>query len=126
LEDFAGRIAVDYERFEQNLNIDALDVKSNYRRQGLAKQLFQKILEKHPDVVSVSSVLTNLNVAAYKAHKAELVRGRHDFEFTYEDDIETVKKTPAYRIRASFGFTKILKYSRTKTSITLVVGREDQ
>lgn len=82
------------------LKIIHAGVKEKYRRNGVSEALLAKILKEHPEIVSVDAhtlVDTNEQVMLKALSQGLSCK-------------EALKATPAYRMRARFGFTEITNY----------------
>lgn len=91
------------------LAIDDLAVKEEYRRKGVSEALFAKVLREHPEIEEIrSDALVQTNE---KAIQKELKRGG--------SCRDAIKATPAYRMRARFGFTELVSFECEDGSFTV-------
>lgn len=79
------------------LKIIHVDVANAIKDQRVSTYLLARALAEYPDVNVIKSMLSDENFKAYR----EAPKG---------SDEEALKSTPAYRIRARFGFTEIKNF----------------
>ncbi len=88
-----------------SLYIERLDVEAGAQGQGVSKAVFAQILNEHPEINAIKAgTLQDDNLAVYSAaFKAALNDGAK-----VEDAMRSaIMETPAYRVRASLGFTDL-------------------
>ncbi len=110
-----GRLvgSMDYRIFS-NGKMEMTYIFSSVRQAGVSKALFARALLEHPEVVEIKSYLADVNAEIY-----------YEGIESGLSSIDALKNTPAYKIRASIGFTRIIHFERMphSSSWLLIVGR---
>jgi hypothetical protein len=101
----------------KTLKIEDMEVKSKYRGLKLSRIFLQKALLEFPEADLIDSLLVGTNQEAYFKAKESSV--------TSKDVFSIVKQTPAYKIRAALGFSRIVEYEQAQNHIVLVVERDN-
>ena len=109
-----GQLPVDREGLYQ-LSIGSLRVEENYRNTGVSELLFLEALERMPETLRVASSLMGENLAFIKDLRTKRVPCE-----------SAIRMSPAGRLRARFGFTRIVRLPDCDSdgSLRLVVERE--
>lgn len=111
---------LEYTYAKDNTNLKSINVAVNdeYRGQGLNKYLLALTLDSHPNTETIGPIyLTTTNAEA--AFNVLQNQG---------DELSAIKATPAYKIRASLGFSKVIHYefydSKYSGASFLTVGKD--
>lgn len=105
IEDTRGRrlAYADYYFYDREdrttLKVMNIQVERTVRKKGLSKLILAKILELNPQITEIVSSLIQDNEKIFYAY---LNQGN--------SVVEAIKQTPAYKVRANLGFSKIKSY----------------
>jgi GNAT superfamily N-acetyltransferase len=85
---------------DEVLEIDFVSVREDYRKNGVGEALFAQVLRQHPEIKEIETeVLVDTN--------EKVLKKALDAGLSCKD---AIRATPAYRIRARFGFTELVRY----------------
>jgi hypothetical protein len=100
------------------LRVGNLSVEESIKNRGVSKALYERMVSTHPDAAAIESVLMWDNFEA-------ATEGKRFSEMTKEECMRRVVKTPAYKVRASLGFSTITSctFSSVFQAITLITSK---
>lgn len=82
---------------KETIHIEWMEAAEEHRQKGIGKLLFWEMIRDNPDTKKIESILMFENLkAAEKDLKEEL------------SCVQLVQRTPAYKIRKAFGYSKIV------------------
>lgn len=113
---FMGTLDVHYISANKSLEMGNLFTYENYRNMGVSEALVESMLKEFPkvEVISTDSLTqTNLKVVEDHIKKGKSVT-------------DSIKESPAYKVRAKFGFTEIIPESINNNTYGFKVRRPTQ
>lgn len=120
-----GFIKTEYDSEIKTLYVQDMDVAHDYRGSGFSQLLLKEALLMFKEAEQIESLLVGSNQDVFVSEKNELVSGRRDRRPTDQDNFQAVLRTPAYKIRKSLGFSKVVEYEQASNHIFLSVRRDD-
>lgn len=100
---------------DRTLSIDVAQTDPGFRNMGYNSTLFQRMLSQVRGVTEIESTLMEDNLQIYQ----NVRRNHPDWS-----PARAVMETPAYRVRARYGFSRIIEASEKRFGVILRVGRE--
>lgn len=97
------------------IKIGQIDISPAYWKNGLSKLILARIIEDNPQVKEIKTQLADRNEKVF-----------NDFRDMGYSVLDAIKETPAYKVRAALGFSKIKEYEhkenhqRSYTGFTVV------
>jgi GNAT superfamily N-acetyltransferase len=97
--------SLEYHLERDVLKIDRMMTATNYQRIGIGATLFEAVIKMNPQIRQIQTELAEDNDRLF-----------HEALTQHRDTEAAIRKTPAYKIRARLGFTRIVPGSVRDTS----------
>jgi len=109
----------------KTLFIEDIEIHPKYRERKLSRFFLKKAVHEFPDADLIDSILLGTNYKVYIAEKNKIEKSIGENAAMSDSSLAAVMKTPAYRIRASLGFSIIKEFKVMDDFLILVVGRDE-
>ncbi len=93
------------------IKIGQIDVLPAYWKNGISKLIIARIIEDNPQVKEIKTQLADRNEKVF-----------NDFRDMGYSVLDAIKETPAYKVRAALGFSKIKEYEHRENHLSPYTG----